>query len=79
MPILPSDPSAPVSQYHYEVDAAQTKYRLCAVLENEEDSDIQQDYPGKYCCEASGGGSCTRFCATTVYLVQNTTLTEVWQ
>lgn len=75
MPILPGDPAMPGAQYHYEVNPARTKYRLCAYLENEEDSDIQQEYIGKVCSE--DGTSTASYCNYCVSS-SNTTITEVW-
>jgi type II secretion system protein G len=76
MPVLPSDPSAPTTQYYYETNAERTKFRVCARLANEEDGDIQQEYDGsggasiRRCSETSSSTYCN-YCVTS----SNTTLT----
>lgn len=75
MPILPGDRAAPGAQYFYEANTAGTKYRLCAVLENEEDLDIQQPegYSGKNCGETANANLCN-YCVSS----SNTTIDETW-
>jgi len=68
MPVLPGDPAGG-TQYYYEANTANTKYRLCAFIENEEDGDIQQIYPPPKDC----GGPCN-YCVNS----SNTTNEEVW-
>lgn len=53
MQILPSDPSAPTTQYWYQTNTGGTMFQLCALLDNKEDGDIQEEdgYNGRICSE----------------------------
>ncbi len=73
MSMLPGDPANGTFQYHYEVNDVLTKYRLCAILENDQDGDIQTEYTDKVCSESNN----TTYCNYCVHS-SNTTLTEAW-
>lgn len=71
MAILPGDPAAPGTQYFYTTNSTGTKYQLCAQIENEEDSAIQQDYADRVCSEDSATNLCN-YCVAS----SNATLDE---
>lgn len=60
MQLLPEDPAAPATQYWYQANAIGTKFQLCAIIDNEQDSDIQQPngYEGRICSEQSSSTLC---------------------
>jgi type II secretion system protein G len=73
MSILPGDPTGGAYQFHYEVNDVLTKYRVCGILENDQDADIQTEYTDKVCSESNNTTYCN-YCVSS----SNTTLTEAW-